>query len=344
MAHEGGSAATDPPSGPVQGGVGSPPPRNPGEARRAHGLQGNGEVSDAPGTAEGTRAPERQPRQGRRRVYSRAQGRRHRKSPSGLERVPPTRRAEGRASGPWWGSRGRRAAPVPSYVPCRVHGAKVRSARVLPLFESFPRLLSALGDLNGWVWKQGELADRVNSVTRKLLNAMFLVEAGTSIEPAKTGAPLEGMREMRAYDAYLEAAQGALHGAVDMLASALCTRYGLANRRGQPFSFNQLFQPSGTLEPQVEAVLDDAQRTALYHTRDMIAPVITSNNGAKHSVMPQRYSLPPDYPPYLAEMSRMLQPELSTGTEIHAEMGHLHQTVEDVGVQICEAAVTCVGR
>ena len=188
---------------------------------------------------------------------------------------------------------------------------------------------------NPWNWRRDELARRVNSIERKLYGAMLLVEAADNYPRSKTANMLEGVREMRVLDLHIDAAQAQLHGALDMLASALSLRHGLSDKRRRPMSFAQMFDANDALDARVADAVGAAavpSLTALYRdAKDMI----DQDNGSKHREMEDVYLLPEDYPDYLKELSAALMPEMREGREVRDWSATVRTLTDGLGRQIC---------
>lgn len=203
------------------------------------------------------------------------------------------------------------------------------------MFETFPELLTDLGVFNSWSARRDNLATRVNSIQRKLYGSMFLIECAERYPRSLTGQALQGVREMRAMDAYTDAAMAQLHGALDMLASALSAQHGLANRGGRPYSFAQMFDPSGELDAAIAGYVGTDATTALDRIRTSAAALIDENNGSKHSGMADVFLFPADYPDFLRELSAAVQPEVASGKNVREWLGELRTRTNDLGRRIC---------
>ena len=115
------------------------------------------------------------------------------------------------------------------------------------MFERFAHVVARLSVFEEWNVRRGEVARRVNSIERKLLNAMFLVDVADEYPKSLTGHLAANAQEIRAMDAYTDGAMAELHGALDMLASATSTKYSVTNRWGKPYSFAQMFNATNHL-------------------------------------------------------------------------------------------------
>lgn len=204
------------------------------------------------------------------------------------------------------------------------------------MFDTFPDLFARMGVFNRWSFRRGdEVPRRINSVQRKLFNAMFFVETAEHYPRSLAGRPVDGVREMRAMDAYTDAAMAELHDALDMLASALSARHSVTNRQGRPYSFAQLFDPSGHLDSAFATVVGATPASALEQLMVNARDLIDENNGAKHAGMADVFLFPADYPDFLKELSEAVQPEVATGKDVRDWLDTLRARTDDIGQRIC---------
>jgi len=208
------------------------------------------------------------------------------------------------------------------------------------MFDTFPSLRSKMAVFNPWNMQRSDLARRVNSIQRKLLGAMLLIEQAEEYPRSVTMNVLDGVREMRVMDTYTDASMAQLHGALDMLASALSTRHGLANRHGRPYSFGQMFASSGRLDKKIASSVSVNVTTKLEDLMASAKDLIDENNGAKHATMEDVFLFPGDYPDFLKDLSAALQPEVSTGRNVRDWLSDLRARTDDIGHKICNVVDT----
>lgn len=187
-----------------------------------------------------------------------------------------------------------------------------------------------------WNKRRDELARRVNSIQRKLFNAMFFIEIADDLPRSRTGQTLNNVRELRALDAYTDAAMAELHGALDMLASALSAQHAIVNRRGQPYSFAQMFDQSGCLYSRIANAVDPKAKAKLEALMADARNLIDENNGAKHAGMTDVFLYPSDYPDFLKELSKAVMPELTTGKDVREWLASLRARIDNIGCKICD--------
>lgn len=190
---------------------------------------------------------------------------------------------------------------------------------------------------NAFGYRHDDTSQRINSIQRKLYNAMFLIESADSYTPSRTGEAVDNVKEMRAMDAYTDASMAELHGALDMLASALSSAKRLSNGRGRPFSFAQMFDnKSGSLDSMVANTLGKQAERVLDELMTLATDLIDENNGSKHRAMSDVFLIPSDYPDYLIELSQGVMPEMTTGKNVREWIAELRDRTNKIGEKICE--------
>ena len=120
-----------------------------------------------------------------------------------------------------------------------------------------------------------------------------------------------------------------------MLASALSQRHELSNRQGRPYSFAQMFDQSGLLDPNVADAVDSVAKDLLEQLMAQAKNLIDENNGAKHAGMGDVFLYPADYPDFLKDLSAQLLPEVTTGKNIREWLDSLRTRTADLGEAIC---------
>ncbi len=204
------------------------------------------------------------------------------------------------------------------------------------MFETFPGLLAKMSVFNTFNRRHDEVAKRINSIQRKLFNAMFFIESADSYTPSRTGQVVDNVKEMRAMDAYTDASMAELHGALDMIASSISIAYGLSNNQGRPYSYAQMFDKSQVLKSTIARKFSNEANTALTDLMCLAMDLINENNGSKHQVMSGVFLTPEDYPDYLMEMSRAIMPALGMERDIRTWLAELRRRTNILGHKICE--------
>lgn len=209
------------------------------------------------------------------------------------------------------------------------------------MFESFYDLLNALSVFNPWASQSGPIPDRINTISRKLMNAMFLVEQADAYPHASVSDTLGGVHEMRALDAFSDSAIGQLHGAADVLGAMLTRKVFGATKRS--LSFRQMYDKSGHLNKSIADSLGLDSAAMLEDLYCKLSIIIMDNNDSKHNRMPDRMLIAPDYPNWLLEFSREIVPYYSQASDVRADLQRIRHVVDSAGRDICKlvSALEC---
>lgn len=204
------------------------------------------------------------------------------------------------------------------------------------MYHTFKDLINRMNVFNQWNFADDAVAKRVKSIERKLLNAMFFVENADEYPRSLTADTTGGLKEMRALDAYTDAAMAELHGVLDMLASTLCIKYNLTNRRGGSYSFAQMFVQNGQINTDIAPVVGSAVEKILIDLKVISQDLIDENNTAKHSEMKETFLYPVDYPDSLKELSETLYPQMITNKKNIRDLVLDRRTqTNEIGERIC---------
>ncbi|QSO48374.1 hypothetical protein [Alicyclobacillus mengziensis] len=202
------------------------------------------------------------------------------------------------------------------------------------MFATFPELLRDLQVFNQWLGKQGPLPGKMETICRKVMNAMFLVEEAQKYPHATTADIMAGMHEMRAMDAYIDSTLGQLHGAVDVMAALITLKLHGFDKR--PYSFIQLFDKSGVIRKDIlQPQFTDGQVLLLEGIYQELSAWIMEYNDSKHNKMPDRMIIPSDYPVGLFEISQGLVPYYATAKDAHSELTEVRNLLSSAGSKIC---------
>ncbi len=202
------------------------------------------------------------------------------------------------------------------------------------MFESFYDLLHALSVFNPWASQSGPIADRMNTIARKLMNAMFLVEQADTYPRASVADILGGVHEMRALDAYIDSAIGQLHGAADVLGAMLTVRVFDSIKR--PLSFQQMYDKYGHLNENIADSVGPDSAALLEDLYCKFSTIVNENNDSKHNRLPDRVLIAPDYPDWLFEFSKGMVPYYSQARDVRADLQRIRHVVDSAGRGICK--------